>query len=422
MKKNWIIVILVALSGNIYCWGENITTTDGRKFDGKIGIEDKYVIVKGKEETNRINIEEIRSIKFRDIIRTYTLIPEERQGISVVIRHGVPLEQSTNDAINGIKGIGIPLGKVEKIDVSWLSDAVSENYPADDNGGFAGEVVWDLGGNIGAEERELKEISVWIRSDDKEHCDYSGMFEISDGGKIFFPLEGSYTNVYFYELFGRGFSGTFNNVRYYFEPGAVSGFRYLKFKAFPSLRSHSESRFVELDVFVNRIKPSYPKVVQVQLIDKTTLVGVLKQFNSREIIVDVEKVELKVPLVKVGKVFFKNFFNDKNEDNSERIGVFLDTGDFIEGEVEEIDNDVVKLHSILLGVKKLSIRLNVTGIVFRKIKQADYGVKVCTKYGSDILCDSIRLEQDKIILKSRLLGEIEFTYDKIGEIQFGKPR
>lgn len=414
-------LILIMFLNNICCFGEYIHTTDNRKYEGNIDFEDKFIVIKNKGETNRINIEDVKDIKFRDIIKTYILIPEERQGVSVIIRHGVPLEQATNDAINGIKGYAIPLGKNEKTDISWLSDAVSEKFPADDNGGFAGEVVWNLGDNINPEERELKEISVWIKSDDKERCDYSGMFEISDGGKIFFPLEGSYTNVNFHELFGRGFSGTFNNVRYTFEPGAVTGFKYLKFKAFPSAQSHIESRFVEVDVFVDRIKPSYPKVVEVRLMDKTTLIGVLKQFNSREIIIDVEKAELKVPLVKVGEVFFRNIFDNKDENNrSARIGALLNNGDFIEGEVKEIDNDVVKLYSILLGVKKLSIRLNVTGIIFRKIKPEDFTVRVLTRYGSEILCNSIIFKQDNVVLKSRLLGEIEFTYDKIAEIQFEK--
>jgi hypothetical protein len=43
-------------------------------------------------------------------------------------------------------------------------------------------------GEIFLLESELKEVSVWIKSDDKDHCDYSGALELSEGGNYFFHL------------------------------------------------------------------------------------------------------------------------------------------------------------------------------------------------------------------------------------------
>lgn len=373
--------------------------------------------------TNEVEIGKINRIKFGEVVRTYTLIPEQREGVSVVIRHGVPLEQATNDAINGITGIATRLGKKEKIKVSWLSDARTLNSPDDDNGGFAGEVIWDLGENLSPDERELEEVSIWIKSDDRARCDYSGMLEISEGGNVFFPLEGTYTNVNFYELFGRGFSGTYNNVRYYFASGAVTGFRYVKFKAFPAASNHNESRFVEVDVFVNWKKPASPGVVGVHLIDGTALVGILKRFDSNGIVVSVEKSDITVPLIGIEKVTFRNIPVElKERISSDRIGILMNNGDFIEGEVKEVDNDIVSLYSTLLGVKKFSIRLNVTAIIFRKPKPADFNIKVVTKYGSEILAEAVEFMPDSIKLKEYLLGVIELHYDKLAEIQILKAR
>ncbi len=190
-------------------------------------------------------------------------------------------------------------------------------------------------------------------------------------------------------------------------------------KVFPSVASHNEPYLVEVDVFVNRIKPQVPRIIAIYLLNGTTLVGNLKSINSKEIILSVEKKEFTVPLVSVGKVLFRNVPEEfKDVVNSGRSGVLLRNGDFIDGEVKEVDEDIVSLYSTLLGVRRLSIRLNVVAMVLGKPKLARPDVKIITRYGSEIKGSSIKFEQENIKLKEEILGEVEFPYRDLAEIEF----
>jgi len=414
-----LIVILILLVGITISHCGTALTLNGDKYEGNLSFSEQFVSISGKEFTNEVQLSKVQKIILGEVIKTYVLIPEEREGVSVIIRHSVPLEQSTNDAINGIVGIGKPFGKDKTINLPYLSDGIKPDFTADSNALFVGDVVWDLGDAVPPVERELKEVSIWIKSDNKEYCDYSGALEISEGGNMFFPLDGTYTNVNFFEIFGRGFSDTYNNVIYDFAPGSVTGFRYIKLKVFPSVASHNEPYLVEVDVFVNRIKPQVPRIIAIYLLNGTTLVGNLKSINSKEIILSVEKKEFTVPLVSVGKVLFRNVPEEfKDVVNSGRSGVLLRNGDFIDGEVKEVDEDIVSLYSTLLGVRRLSIRLNVVAMVLGKPKLAKPDVKIITRYGSEIKGSSIKFEQENIKLKEEILGEVEFPYRDLAEIEF----
>lgn len=79
----------------------------------------------------------------------------------------------------------------------------------------------------------------------------------------------------------------------------------------------------------------------------------------------------------------------------------------------------MSLYSTLLGVKRrLSIRLNVVAMVLGKPKLARPDVKIITRYGSEIKGSSIKFEQENIKLKEEILGEVEFPYRDLAEIEF----
>jgi hypothetical protein len=98
--------------------------------------------------------------------------------------------------------------------------------------------------------------------------------------------------------------------------------------------------------------------------------------------------------------------------------VLLRNGDFIDGEVKEVDEDIVSLYSTLLGIKRLSIRLNVVALVFKKTRSTKSDVKIVTKYGSEIRGSNIQFEKETFKLKEEILGEIEFSYKDLVEIEF----
>lgn len=416
-----IIVWLLIWTGLFPVNGVVFYLKDGGKLDGELAFENGDMFIKSRELLEKVDIKKISKIKFGDVVNTYVLIPAERQHPQILIRHGVPLEQSETDAINGIVGTGFLYNKKEPIKLPHLSDARNSKEPADDNGWFAGEVIWDLGDKMSPLERELAEVSIWIRSDDKSRCDYSGSLEISEGGNIFIPIDGTYTNVNFYELFGRGFANTFNNVRYYFSPGSVTGFRYLKLKANPSAQSHNESRFVEVDVFVNRVKLPPPRIICAHLENGTVLNGIWKSMDDHSVKISVEKTDFVAPLIKISKILIRNVPQEHEKLlNCERPGVLLRNGDFIDGEVVSIDEDILSITSPLLGEKKLSIRLNVVAIFFKKpnFEKADY--KVLTKFGSVFNTQELDIKSNGIELTDSILGKISFEFEKIAEIEFLK--
>jgi hypothetical protein len=394
---------------------------DGSKFEGELVIENNEVFVKNRDLPDKLDFGKVSKIKFCDVVNTYVLVPAERQHPQILIRHGVPLEQSEVDAINGIVGKAFPLNKKEPEDIAYLSDAKNSKEPADPDKWFAGEIVWDLGDKINPLERELAEVSIWIRSDDKSRCDYSGSLEVSEGGNIFIPIDGTYTNVNFYELFGRGFANTFNNVRYYFSPGAVTGFRYLKLKANPSAWSHNESRFVEVDVFVNRVKMPPPQVISAHLENGTVLNGIWKSIDDKAVKILVEKTEFVAPLIKISKILIRNVNNEHQKYlNCERLGVLLCNGDFIDGEVVSIDEGIISVSSALLGEKKLSIRLNVVAIFLKKPDIEKSPFKVLTKFGSIFNAQDLSFKNDGIEFRDSVLGKVAFGFDKVAEIEFLK--
>jgi hypothetical protein len=78
---------------------------------------------------------------------------------------------------------------------------------------------------------------------------------------------------------------------------------------------------------------------------------------------------------------------------SNRPGLLLKTGDFVDGDMRELRNGRVELNSVLLGLKTFRVN-QVLAAVFREIRPRDAQFEIRTQHDSLFRVDHVRLTED----------------------------
>lgn len=162
---------------------------------------------------------------------------------------GIPLNQSTNDSINGI--LGTSTNAPASGSLSSLTDADSAATPTasvivgpDTTAPVA--VSWDLGTLIDPALRRLDSVSIWI-ADDTDRTGFNGSFMTSTDGINYTAITDSLHVVGWNST-----PGLFHNIFYDFTGTNVSNFRYLQLvsSGFLDINNNTtfQPRYVELDV------------------------------------------------------------------------------------------------------------------------------------------------------------------------------
>ena len=187
----------------------------------------------------------------------------------------VPLNQSTNDSINGLLPYFVSQTPVEG-SVASLTDADSTNTPTADifvapDGPVTADFAWDFGDPGAGYMWQLKRFDLWIPTADLTHSGAAVSFAVSSVTNLesFITIPNSSGSCS-----PAGTSSEYNYLRYDFPDVFVAGadptqdkypvtnFRYLKLSSLgmigigPSGPIFTQSRFVEVDAWVIKvIKP-----------------------------------------------------------------------------------------------------------------------------------------------------------------------
>lgn len=337
--------------------------------------------------------------------------------LSISTEAGVPLSQSAQDAINGIVGIFDRPGGGKEWQRAYLTDATSDNAPADQPGWFAGTVTWDLGPEIPPAQRQLDALSVWIWGGDHSRCDYAGSLAVSVDGQQFIEIPGARTEVDFGRIGSR--EKTFNCVHYALPPGRVVNFRYLRLIA-ETPPTGADTRFVEVDAFVSRVERDAAQVSRIVARSGSELAGTILKADGTTLVLEWGGREWSFPQATVARILYYRLGPETLRLMPPgKKGAVLSTGDFLEGALSRIEGQRIKINSVLFGLKSLEAAQEALGLALSDVEKAPARYRVRTTDGSTLLTDSIQVQADVLTVEEPSLGTLRVNLKDLAEISAG---
>lgn len=419
MRKTSILLLLVCIACGQAIAGE-VLSVDGRSFKGTLRIGMSNLVVKLEDGSEQhVLWERMARAEFRVQAHSGN---EQLPGVAITTERLVPLKQSFTDALNGKDGIYVSKEghKAKARERAYLTDAVSETEPSGQPGWFAGTVTWDLGDAIPSPERQLDAVSIWLWGDDKARGDYAGWLEVGEDVDNLGQIPGSATAINFGELQEEKHqrNGKFNHVLYTFNPGTVVEFRYLRLHAETPQTTWCDSRFLEVDAFVSRLARTNISKSAVVLRSGSVLQGVIKSLDRDSIKLAGSDSDIKISLREVAQIRFQKIPGTFLKTLLEgKTGVLLSNGEFMDGEIQKLEREQVKLNSVLFGIREFKLKRGVLAVVLRNIKAEPLELSVRTVDGSTLLGHRIDSRPGKIQLDAPGAGGFQIDEANVLEIR-----
>jgi hypothetical protein len=103
-----------------------------------------------------------------------------------------------------------------------------------------------------------------------------------------------------------------------------------------------------------------------------------------------------------------------------RTGLFLNTGDFLESDVEELSAKTVVMSSVLFGRRSYSREnATATALVLNEVGRSTAAVEVALKDGSVLRARKIRSDGSAIVIDELSLGEVRVPSGQLLEVRNG---
>lgn len=393
---------------------------DGRTVDGPMALLDGHTLLvmrEGREE--RVPLDRVLRAVFREPRERPFVNPAARiSEVKFSTHWAVPLNQSNNDALNGVRGMWDGGDRPRKMPVEFLSDALTHASPSVEERWLSGVITWDLGEAIPAENRQLDAVSIWIRASDDARSDYRGSLSVSLDGESFSDVPGTFAE---HDFPGNARANTFNNVRYQFEPGRVTRFRYLRLTAERPSKA-GDTRFVEVDAFVSRTDRDDTR--QVSLVGRggSEVVGEVDRLDDTTATILRGRIVLTLPRNEVAQVRFFRLDKGLEMLARGRRGAMLETFDFLEGDVVDIDTGTLRLSSVLFGLRRLDTHRKVVAALLQDVRPATTKYLLRTVEGSTYHTDAFRVDQAEVKFADADFGETTVHMDQILDLSPGPGR
>ncbi len=410
-----------------------IVKRDGTVIHGKVSVAtDALRVVDGRGQIIDVPLDQLTQLALTESVSTQppAKTPASRPGqttpVQLVTEGGVWLNQSPDDALNGLPAI-----TQTGTDILAFSDARSRAVPADDVA-FSGQLTWDLGATPAADQRQLDSLSIWIAAGDPKRSDYAGELAISVDGKEYFPVNGSAAAVTFPGLA----QAPFNHVVYNFAPGAVVEFRYLRFVA-DTPEDKESTRFVEIDAFVSRAAPDPMRVTGIVTRDGSRIVGEIRAADAQGVrFIGPDAQEHAVPIEQLSRLMWYRVSGEvfaKLPQGSG--GALLRSGDFCEGDLRSIEAGKLRVSSVTLGLKAFNISHEMAAFVFNH----NDGSETCGRPrnarsnpvnqwtvqlldGSRLLCSKVSVTPSEMVMIQPALGELHVPWGRVSWIRRTEPQ
>jgi len=139
----------------------------------------------------------------------------------------------------------------------------------------------------------------------------------------------------------------------------------------------------------------------------TLIAGNIERVDAKEVRIrrtDNEQISLNP--ASVSRVFYASLsegMRAKVERGS--LGIMLQDGDFVDGELKEIDGDRISVSSVVFGITQIE-RRQVAAVILRPlaVEKLPWVVKMAD--GSEIRAKSVKLDKDRLVLDEPRAGEV----------------
>lgn len=134
--------------------------------------------------------------------------------------------------------------------------------------------------------------------------------------------------------------------------------------------------------------------------------------------------EFAVPLTDVSRILFNPPTREaavKLSQSAGKTGVILTSGDFFEGSVIGIDDSRIRVSSVLFGLKRYDTG-QVVAAILRDPAPTPSKYEVRPADGSLIFADALTFEKDRLVVPTRLAGNLKFLPADLIDITAGSSR
>lgn len=160
-------------------------------------------------------------------------------------------------------------------------------------------------------------------------------------------------------------------------------------------------------------KPKYS--AGVVLVNGSALPGTVESVDRSS----VRLAGMPFPLsrVQVARILFQQLGQSQESSLQRgRTGVLLKSGDFVEGEIDDIRNGQIDVGSVVLGSKKIGVNQAVA-VIFRDVRPAKAAYEVTTQDGGLYRTSILRLQSDAVLVSDAAFGSVKIPATDLREVR-----
>jgi hypothetical protein len=157
---------------------------------------------------------------------------------------------------------------------------------------------------------------------------------------------------------------------------------------------------------------------QVELVSGSTIFGRPERADENEVMFGGEPKVVRVPTVRVARIAFQPLSDDIAwKTRMSRAGVWVNNGDFFDGDFRGIEHSRLRVSSVLYGPRTFDIDDEVLALVLQPRRFQRTQFEVLTTDGSILLATELALGDGEVKVKESALGEVRLPAFEIVELR-----
>lgn len=157
---------------------------------------------------------------------------------------------------------------------------------------------------------------------------------------------------------------------------------------------------------------------QVELVSGSVIAGRPRHADQRHVEFAANTRVVPIPTAQIARVVYQPSVSQFGwQSQTGRPGVWVQSGDFFEGEFQQIDGDKLKVSSVLYGIRTFDVDEEVAAVVLGPSKRGRPAVEVDTQDGTRFLGMSFAFAEGELVLRESALGEVRLPAFQIRELR-----
>ncbi len=171
-------------------------------------------------------------------------------------------------------------------------------------------------------------------------------------------------------------------------------------------------------VAVRRLQENTPFVPQIVLRNGTVIADPLVSVDDDEVHFSERRQKLRVRTRDVARLILEPP-SPADQFPTNRFGVLLRFGEFLEGEFRSLASGAVKVNSVLYGYRSLRAEDGLVAVLLRDPVPAPAAFRVITADGSDLRATSVQWEDGTVSVSVPMAGQLHIPQNELLEIRAG---